>query len=298
MALCDILVCLDSTIAGERRLDLALNLAHADKAHLTAVYALPEPPRPTGPASSPHLPPTIRSPVSPDGARAIGGGQVAHDSLSAQEAREAERADGMAERFRADVSARGLASDWQMFNHGDLPELIDRINAVDLAVIGQFASEELGEGCWLRPDDIIVDAGRPVLIVPYAGQFERVGSRVLIAWDGTREASRALHEGLPLILAAEAATVLHVGEGALDGNRRSLARIVDHLARHGVQAKPEELPRGGIPVAEVILSRAGDMGADLIVMGAYHHSPLRESLLGGVSRALLDHMTVPVLMSH
>jgi nucleotide-binding universal stress UspA family protein len=84
----------------------------------------------------------------------------------------------------------------------------------------------------------------------------------------------------------------------MDRVRPGLERIARHLQRHGVKAQPEESPRGGIPISDVLLSRAADLRADMIVAGAYHHLQLRETLLGGVSRDLLDHMTVPVLMSH
>jgi nucleotide-binding universal stress UspA family protein len=152
---------------------------------------------------------------------------------------------------------------------------------------------------WLRPDHVVTAAGRPV-VIPYAGTFARIGRRVLVAWDGTREANRALHDALPLFGNAEAVTVMHVGtqEADMDRVRPWLERIARHLQRHGVKAQPEESPRGGIPISDVLLSRAADLGADMIVAGAYHHSQLRETLLGGVSRDLLDHMTVPVLMSH
>jgi nucleotide-binding universal stress UspA family protein len=84
----------------------------------------------------------------------------------------------------------------------------------------------------------------------------------------------------------------------LDRDRPWLERIVRHLGRHGIKAQPEESPRGGTPISDVLLSRAADLGADMIVAGACHHSPLRESQLRGVNRDLLDHVTVPVLMSH
>ena len=142
-------------------------------------------------------------------------------------------------------------------------------------------------------------AGRPVLIVPYAGTFETVGKRILFAWDGTREANRAMHDALPLFTDAEA-TVVFVGsnERDLEQHRPALDRVVHHLHHHGVAAKPEETLRGGLAVSDILLSRAADLAADMIVSGGYHHSPLREALLGGVSRELLQHMTVPVLMSH
>ena len=143
-------------------------------------------------------------------------------------------------------------------------------------------------------------AGRPVLIVPYAGAFETVGKRALIAWDGTREANRALNDALPLLADAETVSVVFVGsrERDLEQHRAALGRAVHHLRQHGIEADPEETLRGDLAVSDILLSRAADLAADLIVAGGYHHSQLREALLGGVSRELLDHMTVPVLMSH
>ncbi len=137
-------------------------------------------------------------------------------------------------------------------------------------------------------------------MVPYAGSFPSVGKRVLIAWDGTREATRAAHDALPLIAAAEAVTVVSVAgrESDLEQQHPSLDRIVRHLERHGLVVRKEEDVQAGLPVCDLLLSLASDIEADLIVAGAYHHSRLREAVLGGVSRELLDHMTVPVLMSH
>ena len=121
-------------------------------------------------------------------------------------------------------------------------------------------------------------------------------------WPGTarREAVRALHDALPLIAKAEAVTVLTVRsrEASFERDAPALHRVVRHLGRHGIPAQHEEALRGDLPVAEVLLSRAADLDADLIVAGAYHHSQFREALVGGVSRELLDHTTVPLLMSH
>jgi nucleotide-binding universal stress UspA family protein len=107
-------------------------------------------------------------------------------------------------------------------------------------------------------------------------------------------------DALPLIGGAEAVTIMHVGteQADLDRDRPSLERIVSHLARHGIEAQAEESLHPAVSVRNALLSRAADLGADMIVAGAYHHSRLRESLLGGVSRDLLDHMTMPVLLSH
>jgi nucleotide-binding universal stress UspA family protein len=230
---------------------------------------------------------------------AIGGLPISAAAPVAQAVREAERADTVEQRLREELPLRTLDDEWHMLDHTDLAELIQLTKAADLVVVGQYPGDDSGGVTWLRPDDVMIDAGRPVLVVPYAGSFERVGRRVLIAWDGTREANRALHDALPLIGGAEAVTVMHVGaqQADLDRDRPWLERVVRHLGRHGIKAQPEESARGGVPISGVLLSRAADLGADMIV-GAHHHSQWRESLLGGVSRDLLDHMTVPVLMSH
>ena len=141
---------------------------------------------------------------------AIGGLPISAAAPVAQAVREAERADIVEQRFREELPLRRLAGEWHMLDHTDLAELIRLAKAADLVVLGQYPGDDSDGVTWLRPDDVMIDAGRPVLIVPYAGSFERVGRRVLIAWDGTREANRALHDALPLIGGAEAVTVMHV----------------------------------------------------------------------------------------
>jgi nucleotide-binding universal stress UspA family protein len=300
MPLCDILVCLDATSAGEGRLELALALAQADKAHLTAVYLLPEAGGWSTAPANVGLPPTVLGPVSPEGAAVIGGLPTNAAAPVAQVVREAERADIAEQVFRRQLEDRALDGEWRVLDRGDLDELVQLAKTVDLTVLGQYPGDDSERAAWLRPDDLMSDSGRPALIIPYAGSFASVGGRVLVAWDGTREANRALHDALPLIGAAEAVAVIHIGArpADLERDRPWLERVVRHLERHGIKARPEESPAGGIAVGDALLSRAADLGADMIVAGAYHHSHLRESLLGGVSRGLLDHMTVPVLMSH
>ena len=300
MALCDIVVCLDAAAAAAGRLELALNLAQANKAHLTAVYALPEPRGSGAPPAGPGLPPTVLGPVSPDGAAAIGRQPISVVMPVEEVSRGAEGSDIVERRFREELPLRELEGEWHVLNHTDLAELIQLAKAADLAILGQYSGDDSDGVAWVRPDDLMIEGGRPVLVVPCAGAFEHVGRRVLIAWDATREANRALHDALPLIGGAEAVTVMHIGaqQANLDRDRPWLERIVRHLGRHGTKAQPEESASGGISISEVLLSRAADLGADLIVAGAYHHSQLRESLLGGVSRDLLDRITIPMLMSH
>jgi nucleotide-binding universal stress UspA family protein len=123
---------------------------------------------------------------------------------------------------------------------------------------------------------------------------------VLVAWDGSREAARAAHDALPLLRQAELVTLLTVGEREADfeHHRPGLERMLRNYERHGVAVQMEEALPAGYAISDVLLSRATDLGADLIVAGAYHHSQLRESLFGGVTRDLLERMVTPVLLSH
>ena len=296
MALKDILVGVDPSTAGEGRLKLALNLVRARKAHITACYimreehAAPSPimagvpvnPGPgilVAPQAGPTLGDTVPTPISPA-------------------SREAERAEQVEELFRTELRAHGLGGEWHLLSPGETAVFIDLAKSFDLTILGQLSPEIRSTG--FRPDEIVIATGRPVLVVPYAGAFDTVGRRALVAWDGTREAARAANDALPLLENAEAVTVMFVGarETALEAHHPSIERMVHHLQRHGIAARAEETLHGDLRISDVLLSRAADLAVDLLVAGAYHHSQLREALVGGVSRELLDHMTVPVLMSH
>jgi nucleotide-binding universal stress UspA family protein len=288
MAIRDILVTADASAAREGRLRLALALARSHKARLTVLYLLPAP--------RSVAPPIGLGPVPPTAAAWAPG-----PSAETGTPRDPERAEQAEAAFRGELRAAGLEGEWYLLDEGNLGEIVGYANAVDLTILGQQPAEGPADGAaGVSPDAVVVEVGRPVLIVPYAGSFETVGRRALVAWDGSREAARALGDALPLIESADAVTVIYVGRGEreLERAQPALDRIVRHLRRHGVEAGAEETPRGDIPIAELLLSRAADLDADLIVAGAYHHSPLREALLGGVSRELLRNMTVPVLMAH
>jgi len=289
MALKDLLVCIDPTTPGDTRLKLAFNLARANKAHLSGAYPLPEPhvarSDSAGFGGVPGMTGLTEEP-SP-------GGGVS------EVFREAEVAERVEHRFKEELRVVGIDGEWHVVPDGDSAELIELAKSVDLTIMGQRPPRTDGAARF-RPEDIVIAAGRPVLVVPYAGIFETVGKRVLVAWDGTREANRALNDALPLLADAEAVTVMFVGtnERDLEQYFPALERIVRHLQRHGINATAEETLRAGLAVSDVLLSRAADLAADMIVTGGYHHSQLRETLIGGVSRDLLQHMTVPVLMSH
>ena len=178
--------------------------------------------------------------------------------------------------------------------------------AADLVVLGQTEPHAKANVAGLAVH-VITNAGRPVLLVPFAGHQATVGRRIVVAWDGGREAARALQLALPLLKDAAAVTIA-VFELASDEHKAADALVADprpFLARHGVTAAlavhavdhQRRLNRRH-EVGERLLSLAADVAADLLVMGAYGHSRYRESVLGGVTKTVLEAMTLPVLMAH
>ena len=178
-----------------------------------------------------------------------------------------------------------------------------RARTADLIVVPQIgAGERLEDAPGDLPEALVMQAGRPVLVVPQAGQFPSIGRRALVAWNQSREASRALADAMPFLEAAEEVCVLTInetgGSHAAGSEDPRAAQAVAYLASHGVKAKALRDYATELRAGDLLLSRASDLGADLLVLGAYGHSRLREMVLGGVTRDILQHMTVPVLMSH
>ncbi|SDY56585.1 Nucleotide-binding universal stress protein, UspA family [Collimonas sp. OK242] len=172
----------------------------------------------------------------------------------------------------------------------------------DLVVIGQINPADFS--IVMRadfPEYVLMNAGRPLLIIPYAGKFTHVGKRVLVAWDASMEATRAVTASIPLLQQADLVQVLvfDTGEPLSAHGQQPGADIALYLARHGVKVEvSKQKMAGDIDVGNALLSRATDFGADLIVMGGYGHTRFREVILGGVTRTVLASMTVPVFMSH
>lgn len=170
----------------------------------------------------------------------------------------------------------------------------------DLVVLSQEdRNEPLIGGAENFPEFVLLNCGRPVLIIPIAGQFPTVGKRVLVAWNGSRESTRAVTSSLPLLQQANQVDVAVINpdrESDLHGQEPG-ADIALYLARHGVKAQTV-LESAADDAGEGLLSLAADLSSDLLVMGAYGHSRFREILLGGVTRKILSSMTLPVLFAH
>lgn len=150
------------------------------------------------------------------------------------------------------------------------------------------------------PAQVALLSGRPILVVPYVGSFDVIGKRIVIAWKGTREATRAVAAALPLLVRAESVDIVTIGEDERasesfgDGPGADVAL---YLARHCIKSSVSRIPQGDIRISETLLSTIADRGADLLCMGAYGHSRLRQLVMGGVTYDLMRHMTVPTLIA-
>jgi nucleotide-binding universal stress UspA family protein len=280
MALKDILVNLDATAASAARLDLACALARRHSAHLTGLFVVD---------------------ISVAAMAGAEGGGAALAELI-----EIMRRDGLAAAATAEAAFRektrkeGVAAEWRMVEGVAPQQVALQGRYADLIVVGQDSPEDGAPAAGPLLEAALFTSGRPVLVVPFAGRFETLGQRVLIGWNAKREAARAVHDALPLMEGAEAVSVLVVNPqpgGDLHGEEPG-ADIAQHLARHGVKVTVERIVAPDLGPDDALLNRAAESGADLIVIGGYGHSRLRELVLGGVTRGLLRHMTVPVLMSH
>lgn len=275
MAFKDILVHVDNSPQCKARLELAGALAQAQQGHLIALHV----------RTRPLLPQFIAAQYGPEIDRV-------REAFNAEAARETRAL------FDTIQPAAGATTEWRDVD-GDLVDTVAlHARYADITIVGQGAN--LDEGDRPLADSLILDVGRPVLMVPDAGRFPSIGERVLVAWNGSREATRAVHDSLPILERAKRVHVIAVnpqggmaGHGDVPG-----ADICLHLTRHGVNAVCEHIRAEDLNVGQMLLSRAADEDVDLIVMGAYGRSRLRELVLGGATRHMLRHMTVPVLMSH
>jgi nucleotide-binding universal stress UspA family protein len=195
------------------------------------------------------------------------------------------------------VLSAGAAHSWHSRKGDPVTVAGTHAQCADLVIVNQT---DPGEGGSHFPDRLLLSVNRPILVVPAFGDFDRIGNRILVCWNASAEAGRAVTDALPFLQRASKVTVLSIdargsdtGHGAQSG--ADLARF---LARHGVTVEVAHTVSGGQREGDIILSRAADESSDLIVMGAYGHARLREMILGGATRTILQSMTVPVLMSH
>ncbi len=276
MAYKTILVHIDRGKRCATRVDVAIRLAIQHEAHLVAFYAL-----------APFVLPNYLI------------AQVGQEVIETQEnetVKEMARAEAA---FSKQSSNAGLTGfEWRSALNDPVDTISMHARYADLVVIGQRDPSDDSGTALDFPERMVLSAGRPVLILPNIGSFPIIGKRILIAWNESHEATRAVTDAIPLLRLADNVNVMAINPERVVHGSMPGAEIAHYLARHGVPAEVKTDHVAEIDVGNEILTRAADFGADLIVMGGYGHSRLKEWVLGGATRTILESMTVPVLMSH
>lgn len=280
----DILVHLDGTSRSDLRLSIAATLAARHGAHLAGLYLMEMP-----------------SLAMFMGDTSVFDMRLADDIIRQGREHALTVSRTVQGRFEEALKNNAIEGEWRCVDGLAAETVAIHARYADLTIVGQGDPEHFAApGDSHIPETVILDSGRPVLVIPYFGAVKPIGNTVLVGWKSGREAARAVNDALPILSHAKSVTVLAIdpekgvsGEGVLPA-----ADIALHMARHGVNATAAHTISGGIGEGNVLLNYVSDLGADLIVMGGYGHSRAREFVLGGATRSLLTQMTVPVLFSH
>ena len=214
-----------------------------------------------------------------------------------------EMAEGVHAQFRDFLEREGLNGEWRLIQSpapiiADV--VIDAARRSDLVIASQPPKEELPTVEADFAERLVMECGRPVLFVPREGSFDKVGETIVAGWNGSREAARAIHDALPFFVRAQDVRIAWIDPQKKPQEAGDLpgAELADALARHGAPVAVDTLVSGGLDAGEVLINHVADTGADMLVMGAWGHSRLREYVFGGATQHVMDHMTVPVLFSH
>ncbi|MFM0326553.1 universal stress protein [Caballeronia glebae] len=277
-----IVVHLDASERATYRLESALSIAKRFKAHLDAVYAVFTP--------------------EPQAFTVVAGSAAWYET---HQNHHQERCRSLERLFHAGLARLEISGDWIEEPTRAREQVARRGRCADLVIAGQddpndpetYIADHFAE-------TLVMTAGRPLLLLPYSGVFPNVGDNILVAWNASREATRAVHDALPFLRDARHVTLVSIDAMKREqaGARIPGADIASTLARHGVHVTVREtdaaVETSDASVGDALISEAQSVGANLIVMGAYGHARWQEVVLGGATRTLLRSMTMPVLMSH
>lgn len=211
-----------------------------------------------------------------------------------------ERSDALKSVFEARMQRSGLSAEWralQSFSGDSAASSLESARAVDLIVVQQ--NDPNASSASRNVDPLLLETGRPVLFVPYALPVNTSFEKILIGWNGTREATRAVFDALPFIREAKTVEVFTVDPERYGGHEAMTAggQIAAALSRHGANVTVNSQPKTELSHGEAVANRAGEFGADLLVTGAYSQSKLKEFFFGGVTRSILTDMPTATFMS-
>jgi nucleotide-binding universal stress UspA family protein len=257
--------------------EYAISLAAAFDAHLTGIAFLYDP----------------IVPIS-------GAGYIPGEVIKSQERDSKAAAKAAIDRFAAASDRTGISADSLTVSASlaGVGEMFSRIaRRFDLSVVGQ-AEPEKSAIEEIIAEAALFESGRPVVVVPYIQKDPFKLDQVMVCWDGSRAAARAIGDAVPLLKKSKRVEIVIVANERGKADEIAGADLGEHLARHDLNVEVKRTVLGDVDVADVLLSHAADSGADFMVMGGYGHSRLREFVLGGVTRSIFRTMTVPVLMAH
>jgi len=262
-------------------LNVAVMMAKRYDAHLIGLFIVPE--IPNYPAISMYL---------------------SAEALLPHKKHHLEKASEIQALFSKVTKSEGISSEWRQIDP-IIPDnisqaIVDNSHTVDLVILGQSVEEKDEANIRELPGDVLLESGRPILIVPHSGTYKNIGDHVLIGWNGTKEAARATFDALPIL---QSASQVHVHSAIpAKPNTNDIefpgAELAITLARHDVVVSVETNVNADLSAGDELLSYVAQRGADLLVMGGYGRSRTRELIFGGATKEILNHMTVPVLMSH
>jgi nucleotide-binding universal stress UspA family protein len=273
----DIIVNLSVTTEGSIVAKYAISAAAALQAHLTGVAF-------------------IYDPVVP----ISGAGYIPADVIETQREDNETAAEAAIKSFnaasdQAGISAEPLMTSASLSGAGD--QFARMARRFDLAIVGQ-AQPDISAMEQIIGENTLFESGRPMIMVPYIQKTAFKTDNVMICWDGSRTAARAVADAIPIIRKGGRVEIVIVARERGKQDEIEGADIGQHLARHGLKVDVHRISGGNIDVGDALLSHAADSSADLMIMGGYGHSRLREFILGGVTRSIFESMTVPVLLSH
>jgi nucleotide-binding universal stress UspA family protein len=275
MSIKTILVHLANDDHHTERLDVAVRLAKQHGAHINALFI-------TFPVGMPPV---------------IAGRSASAVFIADARERARERADQLEREFEETCSKEGLSHTWIVEDGTHLAALSYHAHVADLLIVSHSESGQYLEDRFrIRlAEELIMDVGCPVLLLPRQDPVPSFGENVLVAWRSNREAVRVVRGTLDFMRAAKSVTVLTVGPTPED--KLTENELVSYLKRHDISAKGDNVEERG-NVGETLLAEAKKRGCDTLIMGAYGHSHLREVILGGATRHVLRHADIPVLMMH
>ena len=280
MSLGTILVCLNEVDRVDALLSVAANLAGQHDAHVIGLFVVP----------AMQIYPEV-------------GFHLTESMIEGQNKFFAQRADAVKKHFDAAMRSNGLNGEWRKIDSTSpliANCVVEQAREADLIIASQVDPEGTNGVEIDFAEQVVMQSGRPTLLVPIVGKYDTVGQRVVVGWNATREATRAVFDAVALLKNSKKVWLVWIDPQ----NQMDLlselpgTEIATALARHQINAEAEGLPTDHLGAGEALLNRVSDHGADLLVMGAYGHSRMREFVFGGATRTILQQMTVPVLLSH